>query len=162
MQLRVGWSLKTADGLAFEENGYTTPYELPAFNPETEGFGAINIDLTPRAAIAQAASPVTVDEGRRLAQLFACVACHATEEINYNRAGPKWIGLYGTERPVVVAGKQVQVKADEAYLRESMLEPTSKVALGFEKGEYAMPSYTGVLSDSQIQALILYIQSLRN
>jgi mono/diheme cytochrome c family protein len=162
MQLRVGWSPTTADGLAFEENGYTTPYELPAFNPETEGFGTIKVDLTPRAAIAQAAGPITVDEGRRLAQLFACVACHATEEINYNRAGPKWIGLYGTERPVVVAGKQVQVKADEAYLRESMLEPTSKVALGFEKGEYAMPSYTGVLSDSQIQALILYIQSLRN
>jgi cytochrome c2 len=89
------------------------------------------------------------------------VACHATEETSYNRAGPKWIGLYGTERPAVAGGQQVQVKADDAYLRESMLEPTAKIALGFEKGEYAMPSYAGVLSEPQIQALILYIRSLR-
>ena len=162
MQLRVGWSLATTDGLAFEENGYTTPYELAKFEPEAEGFGPVQVDLTPRAVIAQAASPVSADEGRRLAQLFACVACHATEEINYNRAGPKWIGLHGTERPVVAAGKQVPVKADDAYVRESILDPTAKIALGFEKGEYAMPSYAGVLSEPQIESLILYIRSLGN
>jgi glucose/arabinose dehydrogenase/mono/diheme cytochrome c family protein len=160
MQLRIGWSLATADGMAFEENAYTTPYELVPFRPEAEGFDAIKVDLTPKAAVAQAAVPVTVEEGRRLAQLFACVACHATEEINYNRAGPKWIGLHGTQRPVVLAGRKVDVTADNAYLRESMLDPTAKIALGFEKGEYAMPSYSGVLSDPQIDAIILYIRSL--
>jgi cytochrome c2 len=111
--------------------------------------------------VAVAAGPVTLEEGRRLAQLFACVACHATEDTSYNRAGPKWIGLYGSERTVIAGGKQVQVKVDDAYLRESILDPTAKIALGFEKGEYAMPSYTGVLSDSQIEALILYMRSIR-
>jgi len=161
MQLRVGWSLATADGLAFEENGYTTPYELTKFDPQAEGFGDISVDLSPRAVVAQASGPVSIDEGRRVAQLVACVACHTAEDIGIAKAGPSWRGLFGTERAVVAEGKPLKTKADEAYLRESILNPTAKIASGFEKGEYAMPSYAGVLSDSQVDSLILFIKSLR-
>ena len=62
---------------------------------------------------------------------------------------------------VFVNGKPMEITADEAYLRESILEPSAKVAAGFEKGEYAMASYAGVLSDAQIESLILHIRSLR-
>ena len=163
MQLRVGYSLATADGVAFDDNAYTTPYELAKFDPKAEGFGDIQVDLTPRAAVvAQATGPVTVEEGKRLAQLFACVACHADEYHPQSaKSGPPWKGLYGQERPVFVAGKPAKVPADEAYLRESILEPTAKVAAGFEKGEYAMPSFAGVLNHAQIDALVLYIKSLQ-
>jgi mono/diheme cytochrome c family protein len=161
MQLRVGWSLATADGTNFEENAYTTPYELAKFDPKAEGFGELTIDLTPRAAVAQAAGPVTVEEGKRLAQLFACVACHNDQYTAQGaRTAPPWNGLSGSERSVFIAGKPAKVPADQAYLRESILDPTAKVAAGFEKGEYAMPSYAGVLNDSQIDALVLFIQSL--
>lgn len=162
MQLRVGWSLDTAKGKSFEENAYTTPYELVKFDPKAEGFGAIAVDLTPRAMVAQASGPVSLDEGRRLAQLFACVACHA-EDFNpaIARSGPPWRGLHGSERAVVIGGKATNVKVDDAYLRESILEPSAKIASGFEKGEYAMPSYAGVLNDSQIDSLVLYLKSLR-
>ena len=34
-------------------------------------------------------------------------------------------------------------------------------SVGFEKGEYAMPSFAGVLNESQIESLILFIKSLR-
>lgn len=162
MQLRVGWSLATADGKSFDDNAYTTPYELAKFDPKAEGFGDLKVDLTPRAVVAQAAGPVTIEEGKRLAQLFACVACHADE---YNpqtaKSGPPWRGLYGKERPAFVAGESIKVVADEAYIRESILEPTAKIAAGFEKGEYAMPSFAGILNDSQISALTLYIKSLK-
>jgi mono/diheme cytochrome c family protein len=162
MQLRVGWSLATADGAAFAENAYTTPYELAKFDPKAEGFGDIKVDLTPRAMIAQASGPVTVEEGKRLAQLFACVACHADEPNPIvARSGPPWRGLYGSQRDVFVAGKPVTAKADEAYLRESILDPVAKVAAGFEKGEYAMPSFAGILNDAQIEALILYLKTLK-
>ncbi len=162
MQLRVGWSLATAAGQRFDANAYTTPYELAKFDPRAEGFDDLTVDLTPRAAIAQAAGPVSLDEGRRLAQLFACVACHAAEEnAAIIRSGPAWKGLYGRTRPVFVAGKSVNVVADEAYLRESILDPTAKIAAGFEKGEYAMPSFAGVLNESQIESLILFIKSVR-
>ncbi len=162
-QLRIGWSLATADGVAFEENAYTTPYELAKFEPRAEGFGELAVDLTPRAAVAAvAAGPATVEEGRRLAQLFACVACHA-EEFNpaIVRSGPPWKGLYGSERNVFIGGKSTKVKVDAAYLREAILEPSAKIAAGFEKGEYAMPSFAGVLNDTQVESLVLYLRTLK-
>ena len=162
MQLRVGWSLATAAGVAFADNAYTTPYELEKFEPKAEGFGDLAIDLTPRAAaVAVVAAPASAEEGKRLAQLFACVACHAAEESAIPKSGPTWRRLFGQEkRSVFVGGVEQKVTADEAYLRESILQPTAKVAAGFEKGEYAMPSYAGVLDAGQIESLVLYIKTL--
>ncbi len=162
MQLRIGWSLATNEGLGFEENAYTTPYELAKFDPKAEGFGDIAIDLTPRAAVAQTdTGPVTVEEGQRLAQLFACVACHSVDDAGIVKAGPTWKSLYGSNRAVSVGGKRQNIPANDTYIRESILDPTAKIAAGFEKGEYAMPSYAGVLAPSQIESLILYIKSLK-
>jgi glucose/arabinose dehydrogenase/mono/diheme cytochrome c family protein len=161
MQLRVGWSLATTDGRKFEENAYTTPYELAKFDPRAEGFGDIQVDLTPRAALAQASGPVTIEEGQRLYQLFGCVACHSADGVDVAKVGPTWLGLFGTERPVVVNKRKATVRVDEAYVRESILDPLAKIVAGYEKGEYAMPSYAGVVNDSQIEALVLYLKSLK-
>jgi mono/diheme cytochrome c family protein len=163
MQLRVGWSLATADGLAFEENAYTTPYELAKFDPRAEGFGDIAVDLTPRAAAAAAdAGPASLAEGQRLAQLFACVACHATEpNPMVVKNGPVWKGLYGSERTVFAGGKPVKVTVDDAYVREAILDPSAKIAAGYEKSEYAMPSFAGVLTPTQVDSLVLYVKSLK-
>jgi mono/diheme cytochrome c family protein len=162
MQLRIGWSLATAAGQRFEDNAYTTPYELVRFDPSAEGFGPLAVDLTPRAIQAQAAGPTSAAEGARLAQLFACVACHgAATSPAVARSGPPWQGLYGTRRKVFVSGRAREITADDAYLRESILDPSAKIAAGFEKGEYAMASFAGVLSDSQIESLLLHIKSLR-
>jgi mono/diheme cytochrome c family protein len=46
-------------------------------------------------------------------------------------------------------------------LREAILDPTAKVAAGFEKGEYAMPSFAGVLSDAQVESVVLFLRSLK-
>jgi mono/diheme cytochrome c family protein len=161
MQLRVGWSLATAEGKPVAESAYTTPYELTKFDPRAEGFGDLAIDLTPRATVAQASGPVSLAEGERLAQVFACIACHANDASNLPKPGPTWKGLYGARRAVFVAGQAVTVAADERYLRESILDPTAKIAAGFEQGEYAMPSFAGILNDAQIDSLILYLKSLR-
>ena len=163
MQLRIGWSLATAGGAKFSENAYTTPRELTPFDPEAEGFGPLAIDLTPRvpAAAAAVAAP-SAAEGARLAQMFACVACHGSDHNPaVARAGPPWQGLHGSRRKVFVGGKAREVEIDDAYLRESILEPAAKLAAGFEKGEYAMASYAGVLTDAQIESLILHIRTLR-
>lgn len=161
MQLRVGWSLVTALGAAFAQNAYTTPYELAPFDPKAEGFGNLRVDLTPRAAVAASQELISADEGKRLAQLYGCVACHAAAEQAEAKSGPTWRGLYGRRRPVFVAGKPLEITADQAYLRESMLQPTAKIAAGFEKGEFAMPSYAGVLSEAQVESLILFIKTLQ-
>ena len=162
MQLRIGWSLATADGAKFEENAYTTPYELAKFDPRAEGFSDIQVDLTPRPAVTQKSGPVTVEEGRRLYQLLGCVACHSADGVDVAKVGPTWRGLFGTDRPVVVNRKKTTAHVDEAYLRESILDPPAKIVAGFEQGEYAMPSFAGVATDSQIEALILFIKSLKD
>ena len=50
--------------------------------------------------------------------------------------------------------------ADEAYLRESILKPAAKVAEGAVNGEAGMPIYEGVLSEEQIESIILFARSL--
>jgi cytochrome c2 len=161
-QLRIGWDLASAAGAEMRQNAYTTPYELVKFDPAAEGFGDIAIDLTPRAAVAKKAEVVSAAEGQRLATMFGCVACHSVTDTAMTNVGPKWKGLFGSKRDYVSdQGKKGTVTADEAYLRESILEPNAKKHASFLKSEFAMPSFAGVLSDAQIDSLILYIKTLR-
>jgi glucose/arabinose dehydrogenase/cytochrome c2 len=162
MQMRIGWSLETEAGNAFENNAYTTPYSLPGFDPAREGFDNIQVDLTPRVAAKRESGPVSVEEGRRLHQMMGCAACHSATGPDMVKVGPTWNGLFGREREVVIGKKKTTAKADEAYIRESLLDPTAKIVRGFEKSEYGMPSYAGVLTDSQIESLILFIKSIRD
>ena len=157
MQMRIAWSIATASGTPFQESAYFTPYELTPFDPRKEGFGDIPIDLSRRTLTTTAATtPVSVEEGRRIAQAYGCAACHAAEDTTVAKLGPPWKGLYGRER--TFATGTVRIIADDAYLRESILNPTAKVVTGYEPG---MPSFAGVLTDAQIDSLILYIKSLR-
>jgi cytochrome c551/c552 len=158
MQLRVGWSLATASGERFDGNVYLTPTSLAAFNASAEGFGAITVDLTPRAASAAAARPVTAEEGQRIATRMGCLACHSVDGSVTGRVGPSWKGLAGSERVLAAGGTRT---ADAAYLRQSILDPAASVARGFDQADAGMPSYAGVLSDAEIDSVILYIQSLR-
>jgi cytochrome c2 len=102
--------------------------------------------------------PATVEEGQKLAGLMGCTACHSVDGTTAGRVGPTWKGLFGSQRDFKDAEPAI---ADEAYLRESIMDPTAKVVQGFEKNDAGMPSYEGVLTESQIQSLILYIKTLR-
>jgi len=157
MQMRIAWSIATAAGTPFQESAYFTPYELTPFDPKKEGFGDIRVDLTPRSMTkTSTTAQVSSEEGRRVAQMYGCVACHATEDTSIAKLGPPWKGLYGRER--TFATGTVRTIADDAYIRESILNPAAKVVSGYEAG---MPSFAGVLTDAHIDSLILYIKSLR-
>ncbi len=161
-QLRIGWSISSADGATLEQNAYTTPYKLAKFDAKAEGFGDISVNLTPRAAATKKTEVVSADEGRRLATMFGCVACHSVLDIDQPHVGPKWKGLFGTKRDYITdKGKKGSCLADEAYLRESILEPGAKRAPAYARGEYAMPSFAGILSEAQIESLVLYIKTLK-
>ena len=161
-QLRIGWTIAGADGAKLSSNAYTTPYELVAFDPGKEGFGDVAVDLTPRAAAAKKAEVVSAEEGKRLATMFGCAACHSVGETAMTNVGPSWKGLFGSRRDYVTdKGKKGSLIADEAYIRESILEPNAKKHASYLKSEFAMPSFAGVLSDAQIESLTLYIKSLK-
>ncbi len=154
MQLRIGWSLRTAQGVDFDNNAYLTPYELPAFRGEDEGFGAIAVDLSPRHLVKdQTPALATLAEGRRLYEFMGCMACHTVDGVR--SFGPAFKGLAGASRTLEDG---TTVVADRAYLRESILNPSAKVVKGFES---AMPTYAGVLTDTQIESLILFIESVK-
>ena len=61
MQMRIGWSISDVEGTSMAANAYTTPYELIAFDTMKEGFGKIEVDLTPREAATQESGPVSVE-----------------------------------------------------------------------------------------------------
>ena len=76
-----------------------------------------------------------------------------------SRLGPNFRGLYGSER--TFSEGVVRVIATEAYLRESILEPTAKVVTGFGRIGMGMPSYAGVLTEQQLESVLLFIKSLK-
>ncbi len=158
MQMRFGWSLATVEGKTFEQNACFTPYDLAPFTPGAEGFPPIAVDLDYKAPTALAETPVTAEEGKRLATLLGCELCHSNDGSTQGKVGPTWKGVFGSERLFANAPKTM---ATEGYLRESIQQPSTKIVKGFEKGDVAMPSYEGLISDPQIEALILYIKSLR-
>ena len=159
MQMRLGWALATQAGSSFEQNTYFTPYDLTRFDPAAEGFASLTVDLTPRRVKTVAAStPVTAEEGKRVSELMGCVACHSIDGSTIGKVGPTWKGLFGGPRVFADGSRAV---ANEAYLRESIREPSLKVVSGFEKSDTGMPSYEGVISDAQIEALVLYLKTLR-
>jgi len=50
------------------------------------------------------------------------------------------------------------VTADEAYVRESILNPSAKVVAGFQP---IMPTYEGLVTEEQLLELVDYVKSLR-
>ncbi len=157
-QMRLGWSLATTDGAKFEGNTWFTPHELAKFDPEKEGFGKIEVDLTPKPSLAPVTAPASVEEGKRLYQLMGCMACHSLDDAVEKKIGPSWKGLYGSKREIFKGGS---IEATDDYLRESILTPAAKIVKGFEKIEAGMPVYSGVLNDTQIESLIMFIKTLR-
>ena len=90
-------------------------------------------------------------EGARMFVAQGCSGCHADSS---NVHAPRLVGLYG--RTVQLTDGR-QVKADDAYIRDSILQPKRDVVAGFEP---IMPSFQGLLKDGEIQSLTAYIRSL--
>ncbi|TDU73100.1 cytochrome c [Prosthecobacter fusiformis] len=158
-QMRIGWGLKSADGLEAANTAYFSPWELGKFDPAKEGFADLTVDLTPRKMETTALAKPTVEEGAKLYQMIGCMACHSIDGSTVGKVGPSWKGIYGSERILGKGGKSAL--ADEAYLRESITNPSAKVVKGFEKFDTGMPIYAGILNESQIESLVLYIKSLK-
>jgi cytochrome c oxidase subunit 2 len=88
-------------------------------------------------------------QGEKVFQDRACHTCHFT-----GRA-PNLVGLFG-KNEVLADGSSIKV--DEAYIRESILDPSRKVVRGYPSPSQ-MPSYRGMSEEELIQ-LIAYLRSL--
>ena len=95
-------------------------------------------------------------QGAKLFQERGCASCHQTDPGGQQGRGPTLYGLFGKEQ-LLQDGSKVTV--DEAYIRESILNPQAKIAAGFQSPSI-MPTFQGQVSEEQILQLIAYIRSL--
>ena len=83
-------------------------------------------------------------------QRAGCAACHGSN--GEGGVGPRLIGLLDSE--IELQDGSVIV-ADEAYIRESIVDPSAKIHAGFE---IAMPNNN--LTDDEVDKLVAYIKAL--
>ena len=88
-------------------------------------------------------------------KLFADLACNTCHRPEAQSRGPVLQGLFGK---TVTLQTGETVVADEAYIRESILNPSAKVTAGFQP---IMPTFQGLVSEEQLLELIEYVKSLR-
>lgn len=89
--------------------------------------------------------------GEKLFQDLACANCHHPD--GQGRC-PSLRNLYGSQ---VQLSDGHALKADEAYIRESILNPSAKVVAGFQP---IMPTFQGLVTEEGVLQLIEYIKSL--
>ena len=94
-------------------------------------------------------SPVAA--GAKLFQDLVCNTCHVGDT---QARGPVLTGVYG--KPVQLQGGATVI-ADDAYIRESIVNPQAKIVAGFQP---IMPTFQGLVTEEQLLQLIAYVRSL--
>ena len=82
---------------------------------------------------------------------LGCASCHAG---GADQRGAKLEGIYNKE--VKLVGGQ-SVVADDAYIRNSILNPSAQIVEGYQP---IMPTFKGQVTEEQLVALVAYIKSL--
>jgi len=88
-------------------------------------------------------------------KLFADLACNTCHRPDAQGRGPVLQNLFG-KTVELASGERVVV--DEAYIRESILNPMAKVTLGFQP---IMPTFQGLVNEEGLLELIEYVKSLK-
>jgi cytochrome c oxidase subunit 2 len=92
------------------------------------------------------------EQGQALFQQFGCATCHL---LDTQGRCPILRGVYN--KPVELADGRTVI-ADDAYLRESILEPNAKIVKGFEPN--IMPNFKGQVTEENVIQLMAFIKSL--
>lgn len=129
-----------------------TDDELGALEALIKSLGAAQQDNEPSASEASGPGDDLAAQGQRLAQSLGCLACHSVD--GSKGVGPSWQGLYGKTEALADG---TSIKADEGYIKDSVLNPGAKIVKGYAA---VMPPFTP--SDKDLNALIAFIKSKAN
>jgi cytochrome c oxidase subunit 2 len=94
-----------------------------------------------------------VDQGKAVYENKGCVACHSVD--GTTKVGPSHKGLFG-KKEELADGRTVVV--DENYIRNHIENPQANTVKGFQP---VMPTFKGLISETEMNALIAYIKSLK-
>ena len=89
--------------------------------------------------------------GKQVFDGYGCSGCHAA---GGTVRAPDLAGLYGRVVPLRDGGTTV---ADDAYIRDSILQPKKQIAAGYKP---IMPPFGNVLNEQQVAQLEAFIRSL--
>ena len=161
MQMEVVYRLRNDSGMSLEGAAHATVHELQ--DGDLTRFSRAEIDLALNAQPALATTAGETGEispalGHQLYQTMGCMACHSLDGTTAGRSGPTLKGVFGTMREFEKGRAR---EANHAYVRESILNPTKNILKAYATSDIGMPSYEGILTASQIDSLILFIQSLK-
>jgi cytochrome c oxidase subunit 2 len=93
------------------------------------------------------------ERGERVVKGAGCLNCHAVE--GKEKIGPNFRGVYGSTVPLADG---TSVKADEEYLRESIVDPGAKVVKGYPN---VMPTFKASLPPDDVRAAVEYLKTLK-
>jgi protein SCO1/2 len=94
--------------------------------------------------------PAPQSPGAALYAARGCLGCH-----DQGRVAPPLEGIFGHK---VLLSDGRTVTADEAYVRESILDPGAKIVAGYPP---VMPSYRDQLTDTELNQMIEYLKQLQ-
>ncbi len=154
MQLEVRHDFLLAGGASARGVVYFTIHQQRALDLATVGFAKVDLTKQAAAITVLKEEPPTAAMGKGLSESLGCVACHSIDGTTDGKIGPTWKNLFGAKRTFVDGSSEL---ADEFYLREKILDPQGK---RMKAGQIEMPSYRGVVSEGQMEALVLYIKTL--
>ena len=148
--MRVRWNLVALSALTIVSAVFLAACGNQSA-PSTDGAGE-TATKPAETKPATAKDPEAV-KGKLVFIQTGCSACHMSPTVGKDY--PDLRGLYGSE---VKLKDGTTVVADEAYLRESILEPNKKIVAGYQP---SMPPYN-YLKEEQVNQLIAYIKSLKD
>ncbi|MNO18454.1 Alternative cytochrome c oxidase subunit 2 [compost metagenome] len=126
--------------------------ELGAVVALIKSLGTAQQNDEPSASQATGPGDDLATQGQRLAESLGCLACHSVD--GSKGVGPSWQGLYGKTETLADG---TNIKVDEGYIKDSVLDPSAKIVKGYAA---VMPAFAP--SEQEISALIAFIKSKAN
>ena len=161
MQMQLIYKIKTIGGKTLENQFNFSINDASPINLKTSGFEDVHLKLADLelsseklASLTVEISELSAEKGALLFKNLACIGCHSTGNRTDGMYGTPFKNLYKSTRFFKDGSSAI---ADEAYIKESIVNPNKKIVKGY--GD-EMPSFSGLLTDDDIQSLILYIKTL--
>jgi cytochrome c oxidase subunit 2 len=151
----------TAEDLAVERRRYS---RLATTITVASLAGVWLVGGVPQNEVTAALPPPVIDEtlaaqGAELFTRFGCVACHSVT--GQAGVGPSLKGLYGRRERM---DDGTVILADDAYIRESIVQPDARTVNGYSRGVMAAgiaANLEEIRQPNNLNALVEYIKSLR-
>lgn len=96
-------------------------------------------------------------KGLEILRANACIGCHSLDGAKL--VGPSFLSIYGSDRDVLIDGKEKTVIVDDDYLKRAINDPNSEVVKGYAPN--LMQSYSKIISVEDQEHIIEYLKKLK-